>query len=373
MPDVGTVIANLRGSDQFRAQANDPRIQFRNRQGQNLIGAQLMPEVSQDNNSYTEEDIILLDVAASDLGAYDPPVVKAGGIRTARFRVELGDSGLALQMSPKDYSNIVRMLGRAAPMETIAETVMNFSLSLTLGMTVKNEAQRWNAIRNARVVRVIDEVAENIDYPQAPGQRTALVSAWSDNAYDPYPDVLRFLTLADSLGYPGVARLISRRKPLQTFLNNQKVAQRTGGFVGPVAGNIYYNAPSKAKLDASFAENNLPAWETYDAWYQDQAGRNYYLPDDTVVAIFDTGRPNDVALELEAQYNEPYVPDNGLTTIGYYGVGTTSGHEDRGPGRWQNVTAKLEEARPHVFGEGVQKGLPVFQDPFGFGVYTNVR
>lgn len=381
MADIGTLIEQMRGTDEFRLQANNPRVQFRNRNGQRLIGAELLPESPRELNQYDEEDIQLLDVVADDLGAYSPPEIKTGAARYVTFNVKMGDSGIAVQMSPKDYSELVRMLQRNPTMEEAANTILDFNGQLTRAMTTFNEIQRWAAILNGSVVRKVGNTTETITYPNYTTsggvvQRLTISGAWSSNSYDPFDDLMLALDVAADLGYQSVVRCISGRNVSRTLASNELVARRTSNFTQildatPGAATTFFDPPSQSKLAAKMADYGLPGIEHYDIMYADQDGQHRYIPDDCMIFVFSTARSNEPALEIQQTLNEPFIPD-ALNTIGYTGIGTTAGHEDSGPGRWTKVEFK-DEARPHVFGEGVQKSLPVLTEPYGFLVYKGIH
>lgn len=370
--DLGTIIANLRGDDEFNTAANDPRAQFVGPNNTPFLGAQLLPEEGQELNMYEEEDFALLqEVIASDVDANSPPVFKRGAERRNIFQVVLGDSGVALQMSGRDYDNIVRMLGRNAPMQRVADAVMDFNGNLINAGTTYNEVQRWDAILDALVTRRVGEVDEPIAYPSATGQRVTIAAAWSDDTYDPFDDLFGTLDWGSDLGYESLQRVITTRKVTNILMRNDFAVKRSGN-VTQIGNDVYANAPDMARLQTYLASNGIPQMETYDRMYRDQDGRYRFIPDDCMILVFDTGRDNEAAQEAAELSGRPFLPDNFRGTIGYTGIGTTSGHADRGPGRFVTVRF-VDEARPRVVGEMVQKSLPVFREPNAFRVFKGIR
>lgn len=370
--DVGTIIANLRDDDDFNAAANDPRAQFIGPRGRTYLGPQILPESLREENFYEEEDFELIqDVIASDVDAHSPPVFKRGAERRLVFEVKLGDSGVALQMTAKDYSTIVRLLGRDAPMQSIADTVMDFNGNLVNAATVYNEVQRWGAIIDGEITRVVGNTEEPITYPNATGQRTPIVGAWTSDSYDPFDDIFAALDWGADLGFERISRIITTRTVVQTLLGNDIVIRRSGNFV-QVGTDVFANRADEAKLQTYLGQNNFPQLETYDTTYRDQDGVYRFIPEDVFIVIFETGRENEEALDAAELAGRPFVPEDFGGTIGYVGIGTTAGHEDRGPGKYVNVRF-VDEARPRVVGEMVQKSLPVFTEPNGFLVYTGIH
>ena len=369
--DIGTIIGNLRESDEFRQAANDPRVQFIGPRGRTFLGAQILPESRREENMYEEEDFALIqDVIASDLDKYSPPVIKRGAERRSVFSVKLGDSGVALQMSAADYSNLVRMMGRNPSMEAMADAIMDFNGNLVNAGTTYNEVQRWAAILDGTVTRVVGNVEEPIVYPSASGQRAATGGVWSNNAYDPFLDIFSVLEWGADLGYESVQRIITTQHVINILLANQKVVERTGNIV-EVGTNVYAETADEARLQAYLGRNRLPRLETYDQQYRDQDGMYRFLPNNVMVFVFATGRENEEALDAAELAGRPFIPEDFGGTIGYVGIGTTAGHEDQGPGRY-NTVRHVDEARPRVMGEMVQKSLPVFTEPNGFRVFTGI-
>lgn len=369
--DIGTIIQNLRDSDEFNAAANDPRVQFVGPRGPYLL-ATVLPEVPQELNKYDEEDFELLtEVIASDVDAYSPPVIKRGAERQVIFEVELGDSGVSLQMSPKDYSNIIKMLGRNASMQQISDTVMNFSGALISATTTYNEVARADAIIDAVVNRVVGNVTVPIAYPDATDQRISLVDNFSDDTYDPMELFFETQQWGADLGYGGIARIITTQKVVNLMLGNEILAQRSGGVI-EVGTDIFRRAQSRQRLFTYLGGEGFPTPELYDTKYRDQDGSYRFIPEDCMIFIFETQRPNEVALDIAEEDGRAIIPDDQASnTVGYVGIGTTAGHEDRGPGRFLKVTHH-DEARPYVIGDIVQKSLPVFTEPNGFRVVKSI-
>lgn len=371
--DIGTIIENLRDSDEFNETANDPRVQFVGPRGPYLL-ATVLPEVPQDSNKYDEEDFELLtEVIASDVDAYSPPVVKRGAERQVIFEVELGDSGVALQMSPKDYSNLVKMIGRNASMQSMADVVMNFNGSLINATTTYNEVNRAAALIDGLVNRVVGNVTVPIAYPEATGQRQAVVAAWSTNTVDPMTDLFAVKEYATDLGYSGIARIISTQKVMNILTFNEIMMQRSGGVITLDNNTSFNRSPSESRVRGYLQSEGFPEVELYDLKYRDQDGSYRFIPDDCMIFIFTTQRPNEVALDIAEEDGRPIIPAGQTgNTVGYVGIGTTAGHEDRGPGRFVQVVHH-DEVRPYVRGGIVQKSLPVFTEPNGFKVFTGIH
>jgi hypothetical protein len=368
MADIATVIQNLREDGEFIEASNLPDVQFSGPRNQRYLGAELLPEQLRESNQYDEEDFHLLDLIAADVDAYSPPPFMGVFARAGAFNVRMGDSGLATQMPTKTYSDIIKLLRTSASMERVANAILRWNEVITAAMLTYNERQRWNAIVVGEVVRRIAQTEETIPYPEAAGQRSVLVNAWSDEAYDPMADLFAVRTRATSLGYSGVRRIITTRASLDILLNNPHV-QRRIGQVSIVGDQEYIDYADESRLRGYLSANGLPSIETYDEVWRSQTGTGRYLPEGVMVFVYNTGRTIEDIIELE---EEIYVPDNQGAGLGYCGIGTPAGHEDLGPGRWQDLVYN-GGSRPNIFGEGVQKSLPVFSDPSAFQVYSSIR
>ena len=373
MADFGTVIQNLHDDGQFVEAARLPQLQFYGPRNRRYLGAEFLPEQTRERNEYRERNLHLVDVIASDIDRNSPPPFKGSFVRAGSFFVEFGDTGLALQMDTETYSRILRMLGNTASMDRVAAQILNFNGSIISGMLTKNEVQRWEAIRNGVVNRVVDEVVEPVEYPNNPGQRVAMVNVWSSDAYNPIPDFFAQNTRAQQLGFAGVGRIVATQDVVDILMGNDQVKDQIGNIqvVGAGGGREYRDFAEVSQLDAFLNRNRLPAIEVWDETFRDQTGVFRYLPPGTIIFFYGT------ALTVDAILDEPldsdiYVPDNRGAGLGYTGIGTPHGHEDLGPGRWSGMEYR-GGARPNVYGEGVQVGLPVFNEPNGFGVYTNIR
>lgn len=370
MADLATVIENLRSENQYNEAANLPEVQFVGPRNQRYLGAEILPEQLRDSNQYDEEDFALLDLIAADVDAYSPPPFMGQFARATSFNVRMGDSGLALQMPTATYSAIVRMLNNTASMDRVAAQVLNFNGVILSAMLSHNERQRWRAIVDGQVVRTVNQTEEVIEYPESPGQRRAMVEVWSDNTYDPMQDLFALNTRARSLGFSGVARIVASSDVRDILLNNAHV-QRRIGQVNVVGDQEYVEYADSSRLDGYMRANGLPVIESYDEIWRSQSGSGRYLATGTLVAIYNTGRTIEDIIEL-ADIDENYVPTSQGAGLGYTGIGTPAGHEFEGPGRWQNLVYE-GGSRPHVMGEGVQKGLPVLVDASGFQVISSIR
>lgn len=375
MPDISSVLRSLGEDGSISQVANSPRLSFLDANDQVLVGAQLLPEIAQPLNRYDEEDFVLIDMIADDTDRYSPVKFKGEGIEVSSFEVVLGESSLGKQLSPATYDALVRLAleGSQLSIEQMSQNVLDFVGSLTRGLAARNEVQRWAAIVDGSVVRVINGASQTISYPSATGQRTTLANAWSADTYDPFDDFIAAQQYGSNLGYGDVSRIITSRKNINILARNENMIKRSQG-ISPTE-STYTGVASPGRLNGYLATEGFPAIETYEARYTEQDGRNRvrqrYLPEDAIVFVFGTGAVNEEALRLAEEDGRPYIPTDAPGSLGYTGLGTVSGHSS--PGRQVYLNPYLDTVRPHVTGEAAQTSLPVLREPNAVLVYSSVR
>ena len=369
MAELSSVIRDFRESGDLDAVANLPRLRFLDDRARPLLGATVLPEVTKDNNRYIEEDFALVDMIADDTDRYSPVRFKASGAQLASFEVALGDSSIGRQMGAAEYDRLVSLLGSNASFEQLADVVIGFAASIARGLTYKAEKQRWDAIIAGSVVRRVGNTTETIVYPTATGQRTAIAGAWTSDAYDPFDDIMAVQEFAATMGYDGIARIITSRKVLHILVGNEKMAYRSGAYSEGPGGVAFRSSADQGKLGNYLSSNGLPQIETYDSRYSDTTGRFRFMDENSVVYIFDTGRANEEAMELSGADQSAFMPES-AGTVGYVGVGKVGGYNT--PGRVVNVLHPDDHPK-RVLGEGLMTHLPVFTEPNGYAVHTSIH
>lgn len=365
MADIASVIRSLQEDGSIAQTANSPRLSFLDANDRVLVGAQLLPEVQQPLNRYDEENFALVDMIADDSDRYSPVKFRGEGIEVASWEVVLGESSLGKQLSPATYDALVRLInnGSQQSMDQFAQNVLDFVGSLTRGLAARNEVQRWSAIVDGEVTRVVNGVPQTISYPEATNQRSTIAANVSDDTTDPFEYFVAAQEFGADMGYGNVSRIITSRKNVNLFARNMNMIRRSQG-ISP-SEDTYVGVSSPGRVNGYLQAEGFPPMEVYEARYTEQDGRNRvrqrYLPEDAVVFIFDTGQVNEQALELAEQDGREFIPANSPGTMGYTGMGTVSGHTQ--PGRQVYLNAYLDTVRPHVTGESAQTSLPVFTEP----------
>lgn len=366
--DAAGLIAQLENENAFYELINNPLAQFGTQDPIPYVGATLLPEVNQPQNEYTERDIRFRSVIANDSERYSPVQIK-GTMKTASFRVSLGDSDIGNQMDAREYDEFIRLLrsaGAGVPGSPGAlATLLNWAdLSLVQPLLMRNEKYRWDAMVDGQVIRVGDNgYREVVDFAKPTGHRVAAGGVWSNNAYDPYPDIVAGAEFLASKGYT-VNRMFAGGSVTSKLLNNTNIKQRLGRVV--IAPGVITGIPgraSKEDLDGLFGEDNLPPIEQYDKQYFTQSSSGYYLKRNVLVMVASTGRSKSISLGDA----DPLIVPN---TLGYIGIGTPQGAA--APGRVIHVRA-IENSKPYrVEGESWQVSGPVVQDPEAIYVITGI-
>lgn len=352
--DLYTLVSNLINKGGIRKLSQNPLAQF-GTGTRNYLGATLLPERTVSENSFTEEQIRYRTIVANDGSRYSPAQLKQGGELIGQFEVTLGDSDIARQFTGRDYDAWINLLKGNQSKEALVQLLRWTDLSINRALIERNEIQRWQALINAQVTRVGDNgYRELVDYPNPTGHRVALATAWSDNTYDPWPDILSRAQLFYNKGY-GVGRIVTSRKALSILANNAKIRARFTTTAGP------QTAVTRAALNDLFSQEDLPSPETYDLRYETQTGSGRFLADNVMGFFATTGR--DEAIQTTA--GDKVVPE----TLGYLAVGRPVGQAE--PGRVIILEPKNDKP-PRVNAEGWQTSLPVITDPEGIAVITAI-
>lgn len=366
MPEIAHVIDQLREDNSIYDASNDPAIGFVNRNNEVLLGAQLLPDLQQDNNFYSSESVGFLDVIADDADRYSPPRFKGLAARVAAMEVALGDINIGQQLWAAEYDKLARLAATGGTIEQMARVLLDFVGTMSRGMSSKSELQRWGAIVRGQVERIVGETRSLINYPSATGQRATLANAWSDPTYDPMRDFEAAEDFGSNQGYNRISRIVS-----STF--GKRTLARNPNMKNYIFGDELVRRVSTADVDRYLADEGFPTIETYDTlWYDTNNRSGRYLPQDAIVFVYDTGQRNEPLATFVEGNNRVFVPQGAVNgaTIGHNGIGTAGGEAT--PGRV--VDLYQPQGRPkRVIGEGVQTSLPVFDAPHGFMVRTGIR
>lgn len=360
--DLGTILRQLEASQDFYTLANTPVIQF-GRPAAPLLGPTVLPERRVDLNEWTEQAIRYRTFIANDGTRYSPAQMRPSGMITGSMFVSLGNQDVAAQLTSKDYDALLRHLRSNATMETIANSIMQWTdNSIVQPMVRLQEKQRWDALVGAQIVRVGDNgYSETVTYPNPAGARAAAGGAWSTDTYDPFNDIYAHVDALTALGYTANRFITSRR--VVTILGRNDIVQKRSAGVRYVSNTeVILGRITAADINSALGADGLPAIETYDQVYYDLAGTHRYIPDNVFIILATTGSDE----TIQYPQGEPRLVEN---VLGYSAVGTAAGQNT--PGRVVMMEAKNDKP-PRIEGQGWQTTLPVLMEPEAIRVITGI-
>lgn len=366
MADLSTLIRDLIADGSLDFVRTNPLAQF-GPPNRPYLGATILPERIVPNNEYREMGIQYRTVIANDGERYSPAQIKASGQIVGEFLVELGNSDLALEMTPADYDALIlyaQSLGQQGfpAMSQAAQSILRLADRAVAGLAMLTEKQRWQAIVGASVTREGDNgFAGTITYPNPAGHRAAAGGTWSSDSYDPYGDLVTMQELFADKGY-SVSRMITSTKVAGILTRNAKMAARFAP-VRVLSGSDYFNTLTLAGVNAGLQANGLPAIEVNDALWRDQVTSGRMLADTVFVMVAQT---DDEAPEIAD--GDDFMPDLG-NTVGYTAIGRPSGQA--ASGRALELIAG-EGKGATIRAEAWQTSMPVITHPEGIAVVTGI-
>jgi hypothetical protein len=361
MADLYSLINSMRTDGTIATIARNPAAQF-GRTGRNYLGASLLPERTVEENAYREESIRYRTVIANDGTRYSPTQLKQGDL-VGSMLVELGESDIAREFTSRAYDALLRQLGGNQSMEAVASVTRWLDTTVNLALVEKNEAQRWQAIVDASVVRTGDNAyTETVSYSNPAGHRAAQAAAWSTDATDIFENIFTMADLLSSKGYT-VNRMITSRNVLSIMGGNNTVKARTNRVIVNTSGQIQSTSgrATRDDINGALASDGLPTIETYDLQYRTQSGDEYFLKRDVFVLVATTGQDE----TIDFGDTEELFPN----TLGYLAIGRAAGQS--APGRVIRMEAK-EDKPPRIEAEGWMTSLPVILNPEAIAVITGI-
>ncbi len=334
------------------------------------LGPSLLPERATEN-AFTDYGIRFRTVIANDGTRYSPAQLKTDEGLVASVRVEVGHSDIARQFTGRDFDLFLELLQSRPEMEALLQFLDWLDVEVNRALLDLNEKQRWQAIVNAQVIRRGDNgLVEVVQYPNPAGHRVVIAGVWSDNTYDPIPDIQAGVDLLASKGY-AANRMISSRKVAGILGKNAKVRERgTATLLVTAGGQIQGRPPTRLAapaLNAVLQAEGLPQLEVYDEQYRDYGGVRRFLQDDALVLTASTGRDERIA-EVNLQTSGTF--DVLTDTLGYTALGRPVGvpRSERVIRAWPH-----DDKPPRVHAEGWQATIPVITEPEAFWVGTSIR
>lgn len=361
--DLGNIIKQMNADGAFRSISANPFAQF----GTNVrryVGAEILPERLVTENTYREDLVRYRTVIAGDAGRFSPAQKKGGVDLAGQFLVELGTQDILIEVTGKEYDQIVQMSLRGNDVDVASFIAQLVDLKVNRALIEKTEVQRFQALVDAQVVRTGQNgYAETIDYTNPASHRVSAGGSWASDAYDPMDDIIAQHELLASKGYQ-TSKILTSTKVVSTLAKNAKVSARTGTL--QVVGGSLVAAGGFATMNSinqMLQSNGLPVIETYDATYRTEDGTMNRFLDDDVMLFVAQGGQDPVAFTFE---NETRVVSNPL---GYTAIGRPAGQSEAG--RVINVE-QFKNKPPRVVAEGSQESLPVITEPEAIAVIKDI-
>lgn len=361
--NIGQLIYDSTVRGDFATIAANPLAQF-GTPARRYLGAELLPEQTVRKNAFTERGISFRTIIANS-GARHAPSQRKDGAMVGSMDVRTGNSDIKSVLDSEEYDALVDMLNLDNDMSAVAQMTSFVDTTVNLALVELNEAQRWQAIVNAQVIRTGDNgYTEQVNYPTFAGLRATVAGQWSNVAYDPMADIM---TIVRNMRIRGrkITRVIMAESDREILMSNPKIQARLGyavvGTTGQIQGQPGFVTPEG--LDRYFLSQSLPAIETYDLQYHTSIGAGYFLPRGSMVFCSTTARDAQIDLglsELMPLYN----------TLGYLAVGRAVGQS--APGRVIQVKY-MDDKPPRLVAEGWQESIVVLTEPDAIGVLNGIN
>ncbi len=359
--DLSTLVANAVATNQVNLVANNPASQF-GTADRPLVGATLAPEVTQEQNSYTEQGIRYRSIVVNDGTRYSPVQIK-GNVLAASMDVKLADQDIGSEFTAREYDALLALLRNGSDMQGMAAVINWLDRTITRPLVIKEEVMRWQMWVDALVLlRGDNGYREDVPYSNPTSQRVTASAAFSDDTVDPMDVFLERNLFLRGKGYR-INRIFWSTTVATAFASNLKVKQRLGPALLTNAGVLIgaTGAATTEQVGGLFRSFGLPVPEINDEQYQTSTGTQFYLKRNRVVFFASTD------LEREVQLN----PDRIVflrNTNGYTGVGRAAGQPT--PGRVIKLKVIDDTKPPRIEAQGWQTTFPVNQEPESVATVT---
>lgn len=358
--DLLTLVRQMTTDGTVDTIARNPLAQF-GPPARQYLGATLLPERLVPLNAYRERNIRYRTVIANNGTRYSPTQIKDDSSIVGSMLVELAETDIARQFTAEDYDAFLELLATRPSIEAVAALTNWLDLTVNRALLDLNEKQRWQALVDAQIVMTGDNgFTETLAYSNPAGHRVNAGGVWSNNAYDPYPDIVAQVQVLTDKGYT-VNRIITSRRVATILARNTNMQNRAGARIEVTTGGAIQGRPrpliSIDQLNAIFLADGLPPMELYEAQYFDYAGANRFLKNDVMVFVATTGRDATITETRFYENGEVVVLDN---TLGYQAIGRAAGQA--APGRVIKMWAK-DKKPVGIEAEGYATTLPVLLEP----------
>ncbi|NEO43201.1 MAG: hypothetical protein F6K55_03385 [Moorea sp. SIO4A3] len=357
------------------------RLQF-NTASNPFLGANLLPEVSQDNE-VTEVMANITIYPADESDPYSPVPVKDMGATAKEVKYSLGNQDISYQMTANDIDTLAK-LARNTDTGTLAiAQIITFYRNLITSIMITNERSRWCTFLLRQLERVgPNGYRESVKYPGwDESQYFRYLNAsnplnWYNDEADPI-DVLQEERdrMWDDDGYALKEIYMDRhistilyRHPLIAMRANSYVGVNPGSGAGqPVQLQTFSHRASNSQVNSYFTDNGLPIPIINASHYSVENGgrRGFMYPPNVppgrhyILLVGHIENPNLPWLDLDR------LPLSNPNLLGYFGIGKLTGERVAR----RIINSKVQTFKPmNITAQGLQKGLPIIKSPYAYRV-----
>lgn len=348
----------------FGSVLNAPNLQFGTPTAP-MIYTRFLPERQVPENNFTEQAVRFRTIIALPATRYSPPQ-KNGGLLLGSVKVELAEQDVASEFTSRDYDAALALLRTNRDMEATLSALNFFTRTIALPLVQIQELQRSQAI-NASAVTLKhkgDGRIETIPYLNPPGHRAAAGGAFSNDAYDPWDDILNRRDLLRSKGFE-VADIVIDGATASLLMRNANTRARNATSVTILNGQVTSIAGSVtlAGLNALFAAEGLPSPTIDDrTFFHPDGTMGHYHPRGTMTFIGRTGQDFPV---IQNESTLTVVPN----VLGYTAIGRAAGQPTPGRAYWLE---HKESKPPRIEMQGWQTSLPVILEAEAIATITGI-
>jgi len=359
------------GLNDFDQVMSDPRISFGQPDRPYLL-ANYLPERPVEDNVLDAVAVRFQSIIANAASRYSPPQYKSAveGVEIGAKLAE-SNSGTKIEAPTIDTINKSFRRGGAKVGASGAATILrSFEEGVVRPLTDLAELWRAQCLVNAQIVAVgMNGRAEQINYRNPSNSRSNAANAYSDNTYDPMPDIMAKVKVLNDRGYR-VAGLVMGSDVVGILKRNTKIRDRAIALrvVNNTIVNNLATTPttlSMAALRAVFDDEELPPIQVYDATYNSTTQRGlFFWPRGTIGFFGVTGNGEDVIDQSGNLFRQIQ------NTLGFTGIGTPAAQT--APGRAYKIKYVTDDHPEFVKMVGLQTMLPVVEAEEAFAAIKNI-
>lgn len=353
---VNDLIDKALEKERFKALFRNRLSQFvDSRRNTVMLGALLLPLMDKMENRYEEYDIQFETIIADDSNRYDPAVKKERA-KSRSLSVSMGHFSIGVHIDAQKMEKVQELLDTVGEQNAENYLLELFDKLVRLAIDQIREKHRWESIIEAKQYLVsADDRKFTLSLENPADHRIPAKGSWSDPTYNPIvDDIVPAIDFLEEKGYR-VRMMVSRKKPLRLLQKNEQIMKATKSDVNQPDGGLVRNPVLLQYMRDNVQQTDLPGITTYDNFYKTQAKTNnlkYYIPDNALAIICETGRDYTVAAE---EGEDLLIQD----TIGYFAVGKVMNEQQ--PGDFIQVS-RADKKPDYIEAEAFSAGASVIQD-----------